>query len=335
MAHARARLGIVGAGRWGENLLRTFGALEGCEIGAVCDSNPARLESALIPEKAARSTDFHSLLADPSLAAVAIATPPRLHAIQAVSALAAGKHVFVEKPMATCHRDAQHIREEAARSGRVFMVGHLLRYHPAIVEMKRLIDKGVLGTIHHARAFRLGPAGSRSDDGPWWALAPHDLSLVRHLLDAEVVAIGARERRFADGGSEVRARARLTVGSAEFVVSTAHPRKLRRLVLEGTRDLAVFDDSLPRATLTVGARNVTLSERTPLECEAEHFLAAVLGGGRVATDAEEGCRVVAALEAGALSMARHGASVEVPSAPIASRRAAPLDDVEASVTESG
>jgi predicted dehydrogenase len=351
MSHRKSRqslsfdvlnIGVIGAGRWGANLLRCFGNVDEARIVAVCDTDPGRLRAPGIAPRARRHPKLADLLHDEAVKAVAIATPAALHAQQAVAALEAGKHVFVEKPMALGLREAQQMRDAALAAGRCLMVGHLLRYHPAIVELERLVKQGRLGRVHHVWALRLGPGATSPDDGPWWALAPHDISVVRSLLRAEILDVSARRRDFADGGSEVTADLRLGTASMTLVTSTAHPRKVRRLALVGTQATALFDDSDGKPLLAVsegtppwldrvsedalptwlygpaplpddGWKAVDFNPTEPLICEARHFVSALRHGIRVLTDADEGCRVVAVLEAGALSMSARGATTPVPS----------------------
>ncbi len=177
--------------------------------------------------------------------------------------------------------------------------------------------------------MRLGPRAASSDEGPWWSLAPHDISLVRHVLRTEVIAVSASRHDFADGGSQVSARLRLSVGSARLVASTASHQKARRLEIFGDQRSAVFDDGGARPTLTVvegaaradGAAEIELRDDEPLICEAAHFVSALLDGSRIATDAEEGCRVTAVLEAGDASISSGGRWTRV-AAPPANRRLA-------------
>lgn len=332
MAQSRVRLAVVGAGRWGRNLIRAFQAVPGCEVAAVCDSSPKRLACATIPSAARRLDALEPVLEDHGICAVAIATPPGEHAVQALAALGAGKHVFVEKPMALTVRDAIGMRDAAIRADRCLMIGHLLRYHPAIVELRRLIDAGGLGAVREAAAFRLGPPTRRSDADPWWSLAPHDLSLVRHLLRSEIVAVSARDETRGRRGAEIAARLRLTSGGASVVVSTAQARKTRLFFAVGSERTALFDDSGPAPTLRVfptlaghlqdrtpdspsswlefarsaHAEFVPVPSDEPLLCEARHFVSAILEGTRIVTDADEGCRVVAGLEAGSRSLVELG-----------------------------
>jgi UDP-2-acetamido-3-amino-2,3-dideoxy-glucuronate N-acetyltransferase len=237
------------------------------------------------------------------------------------------------------------------------MVGHLLRYHPAVSELDELIRAGRLGKIERIVALRLGPRATTNEEGPWWSLAPHDLSLVRRICRSEILAVTASRSDFGAGASTVSARLRLGNGSASLVVSTASHAKTRRLIVFGKGKTAVFDDGGETPTLTLFAATGSLDARQPsnvlyaegalpldradlgesepialvheepLRREAAHFIDALLGGCRVSTDADEGCSVTAALEAGNTSFTDGGRWVRVAPAPVPR---APRDEQEQS-----
>jgi UDP-2-acetamido-3-amino-2,3-dideoxy-glucuronate N-acetyltransferase len=324
------RIAIVGAGRWGRNLVRVFASTARCTVHAVCDVNAASLSAPELDRIPVRHVDLPSLLRDHAIDAVAIATPSPGHAHQAVAILEAGKHVFVEKPMALSLSDAERMRSAALFANRRLMVGHLMRYHAGIAELRRLVKAGAIGELRRAVTVRSGP-GASSPEGPWWALAPHDLSLLGHFFDSEILDVSA-VRRSTTEGTQVTARVRLASGTGEIVVGSGQMRKMRRLLLVGTRGSAVLDDAGPEplafllgATPTdihplrdlvlaampewrsvFPAEQLTVANEEPLRREASHFIDAVLDGSPIATDADEGCRVVAALEAGAASMNASG-----------------------------
>jgi UDP-2-acetamido-3-amino-2,3-dideoxy-glucuronate N-acetyltransferase len=325
------RVGVVGAGRWGQNLVRVFSALPEVELAAVCDvvaPPPVALG------KAEFHGDFESFLRGSRLDAVVIATPAELHATQTIAALECGHHVFVEKPMALSLRDACRMREAARGARRILMVGHLLRYHPAVVRMKQLVTSGSIGRIEKIVALRLSPGAPDAALNPWWSLAPHDLSLLRYLTATEFVEVSARHGTLG-GALLVRARVRSSGVAADIIVGASHPAKVRRLLVFGSERTACFDDGDPGPSLRLHegrlvpsdgliaeftARSwvaattweaVQLPRVEPLAAEATHFVTAALHGGRVATDADEGCRVIAALEAGSQSMSRNGEWVPV------------------------
>jgi predicted dehydrogenase len=341
----QAAIGVVGAGRWGRNLIRVFGNLERARVLAVCDTDPEKLAVLSLPSGARPTGDLAAILDDPAVDAVVIATPPSAHAAHALLALAAGKHVFVEKPMALTLGDACRMRDAARRARRQLMVGHLLRYHPAVSELDELIHSERLGKIERVVALRLGPRATTNEEGPWWSLAPHDLSLVRRICRSEILAVTASRSDFGAGASTVSARLRLSSGSASLLVSTAGHAKTRRFIVFGRRKTAVFDDGGETPTLTLfeasgspdagspsnalyaegvlplgradlgESEAVRLVREEPLHREAVHFVDALLGGCRISTDADEGCSVTAALEAGNTSFVEGGRWVRVAAAP--------------------
>jgi UDP-2-acetamido-3-amino-2,3-dideoxy-glucuronate N-acetyltransferase len=331
----RLRVGVVGAGRWGRNLVRSFSALPDAQVTAISDlARP----SADVLGGAEFFPDFHGLLESPHLDAVVIATPAELHAPQAIAAIERGRHVFVEKPMALSLRDALRMRDAARDAGVVLMVGHLLRYHPAVLQLKRWLVAGHLGQVEGVLALRLGPGTPDAVNDPWWSLAPHDLSLLRYLLPDDVTEITVR-RGTLEAATTVVAHAKVASATAHLVVSAAYPAKVRRLVVFGSERVARFDDGPGAPTLALhegplphsgnpaidiadlisdagaGFGTVHFPPVEPLAAEVAHFVSAVLSGGRVATDGDEGCRVIAVLEAGALSLSQNGTWTKVASKP--------------------
>jgi UDP-2-acetamido-3-amino-2,3-dideoxy-glucuronate N-acetyltransferase len=306
------RVAVIGAGRWGRNLVRTFGTLEEAELVAICDSNPSRLAAAGSPLRS--STDHRDLLRDRDLDAVVVATPPDTLAAITVAALDAGKHVFVEKPMALRVEDALRVSRAAKANGRRVMVGLLLLYHPAILQLKGWLDRGFLGDVTHIAARRHGAPRGLRDPGPWWSLAPHDVSLARYLLGEDPTDIVAVSETT---GRATRVRARLTFPRgcvAELSAQDGTDVKERRLVVVGTRATAVFEDGpgggsldlvtssgdeapdLRRALETRHEPAFAVIE--PLRAEALHFVRSLRDGTPFRTDIEEALRVVEILARG-------------------------------------
>jgi UDP-2-acetamido-3-amino-2,3-dideoxy-glucuronate N-acetyltransferase len=325
------QVGLVGAGRWGRNLLRALSAHPRVRVTDVCDV--VHPPSGVLGD-ARFHHSFESFLARTHVDAVVISTPAELHAPQAIAALQRGHHVFVEKPMALALRDAHRMRDAARDARRVLMVGHLLRYHPAVLRLRQWIMAGQLGRLERLVALRLGPGTADAATNPWWSLAPHDLSLFRHLANVDPTELSLRQAAPL-GGSQIMARARAPGITADIVASADHPSKVRRLVVFGSAGAACFDDGGEAPRLAIhhgpppswgsavqelagapfplheGWTPSALPRLEPLAAEVAHFVSALLDGTRVATDAEEGCRVVAALEAGAISLSQNGTWTEV------------------------
>jgi UDP-2-acetamido-3-amino-2,3-dideoxy-glucuronate N-acetyltransferase len=260
--------------------------------------------------------DASVLLADPSIDAIVVATPATTHAPLAIGALEEGKHVFVEKPMARSLAEALRMRETARRTGRRLMVGHLLLYHPAVAKLRQLVQSGALGDVQHASAERLGPPPSLVGENAWWSLAPHDVSLLQHLLESRVRHVSALNHEYPSGAALVEAHLAMSSGlSSSVFVSTVHERKIRRVRVVGTRRTAVFEDGPDGPRLVLSAShvetNVSFQPEEPLVREMRHFATSVQYGSPVPSDDAEGCEVVAVLEAGEASMAAGGESVGV------------------------
>jgi UDP-2-acetamido-3-amino-2,3-dideoxy-glucuronate N-acetyltransferase len=305
--------------------------LPDAQVSAICDL--ARPEDEVLGA-ATFHASFEGFLQGAQADAVVVSTPAELHASQAIAALESGHHVFVEKPMALDLSDALRMRDAARAARRTLMVGHLLRYHPALLRLKRWLSTGRLGTVEGILTLRLGPGTRDAAANPWWSLAPHDLSLLRYLTGADPREISARASTFG-GAPLVHASVHVASIRADVLVSAAHVAKVRRLVIFGSDGTACFDDGISGPVLSLHQGKLSRADRAsfefaspswecgprwtaarlpsvePLAAEVAHFVAAVAGDGRVATDGEEGCRVIAALEAGAQSLSEGGAAVEV------------------------
>jgi UDP-2-acetamido-3-amino-2,3-dideoxy-glucuronate N-acetyltransferase len=271
----------------------------------VCDENPSTLSTyASLSPGARLERHADDVMSAADVDAILLATPARSHAELAVAALSAGKHVFVEKPMALCHADAERMRVAADAHDRRLMVGHLMLYHPAIVRLRELLQAGVLGNVQSICSQRLGPPQAHRDDGFWWSLAPHDLSIACHLYARSPLHIVAR-RAVAPGRDLVHAHLEFDANQrATIVVGSVGSEKLRRLTVTGERGTLVFDDACRKAELfhetpRHAPRRVEFEPTEPLECELGHFVDALLDGTPIRSDATEGTHVVRLLEAGA------------------------------------
>lgn len=284
-AAPRLRVAVIGTGRWGKNLVRVFCSLAQAELVSVCDVDPVTL--AALETRAERVTDYRHILDDRRIDAVVIATPPHTHADLAVASFEAGKHVFVEKPMALCSADAWRVVRAAEKAGKRGMVGYVMLHHPAITQVKQWIDDGVLGDIRRIVAVRRGPPGGPHEPGPWWSLAPHDVSLACFLLEGEPLSVAVTERR--EGTIEGRLRFADDC-IVDISVGTDSLAKVRRLAVGGTRRVAFLDETAHRE-----------QSAEPLLLEAAHFVDGVLDDKRLRSDIAEGARVVRLLEAGIAS----------------------------------
>ena len=301
---------VIGCGNWGKNLVRNFARLGALKV--VCESEPARMEMAGREYPHVRVTNqFVSVLRDPAVQAVVIATPSDSHFPLAQESLLAGKHVYVEKPLA---RDVNHARELdrlASERNLILMVGHLLLYHPAVNLLKDLIASGELGDLLFVRSDRMNFNLARRDWSVLWDLAPHDISMMCHLLDpdnVQVTRVGGWDT-MGDGLVDVayldlsfEANHRLVPGQIRN--SWLDPHKLVRLTVNGSAKTAVLDDAqsenkLALHHLTSESRIVVeypeYTDMEPLYLECEHFLKCLITGERPRTDANNAFQVVSIL----------------------------------------
>jgi len=322
---------IVGAGYWGPNLIRNFDSLADCRVRWVCDKKPGRLR--YVHERWPHiplTEDYNEILRDPSVDAIIVATPVSTHQPLAMAALNAGKHVFVEKPLAATSEQAQAIVELAKREERVLATGHIFVYHPAVAAMKTAIERGEIGKLCYAESGRvnLGPPASEVD--VIWDLAVHDISILLYLWGqgpVEVIAYGRRflhptlidaaflHLHFADGSM------------AQHHVSWLSPEKVRRFFVAGTEGSLKFDDTVAEGKLRVIDQGVDsriglkddevkelyyrpgqvivpeLPKDEPLRIECQHFLDCIRNGQTPRADGQAGLAVVRVLEAAERSIA--------------------------------
>ncbi len=214
------RVAVVGLGYWGPNLARNFAALPGSELAWCCDASEATRHRYGAMFTGARFTDdLDEVLADDTLDAVVLATPVSTHAALAQRVLAAGKHCFVEKPMAQSVADAEAVVAAARAADRVLMVGHLLEYHPGVVKLKELIDGGDLGRVLYVYGNRLNLGKLRSDENALWSLGAHDISVLLRLAGEEPSEIGVEPFRIASTKCEHSVRRGSSFGSRGLQVS--------------------------------------------------------------------------------------------------------------------
>ena len=317
---APVRVGVVGLGYWGPNLARNLAAIPGCELAWLCDASTHARERLAPYFPNARMTDtLEDLLGDDDLNAIVLATPVPTHAELAVAVARAGKHCFVEKPLATNAADAQRAVAAAEQAGRILMVGHLLEYHPAVTRLKELIDGHELGELYYIYGNRLNLGKLRADENALWSLGAHDVSVVLHLVDEEPVECLAQGACYVREGIQdvVFCYLRFPSGIvAHLHLSWLDPHKERRITVVGSRRMTTFDDMLIEGKLTVYDKGFdedtrswgeyiarsgdTFSPRIPnvepLRIECEHFLECVRTGAQPRSDGHSGLRVVRVLE---------------------------------------
>lgn len=317
---ATPRVGVLGCGYWGKNLVRNFHALGA--LAAVHDQDAATAGE-IAARHAVETRALDALLGDADVEGIVVAAPAAQHYALTRAALEAGKHVFVEKPLALELDEAAQLVAMAEDRGLTLMVGHLLQYHPAFLELKHLVADGALGRLQYIYSNRLNLGKVRREENILWSFAPHDISMILSLVGDEpetITAVGANylHRRIADvttthldfpGGQH-----------AHVFVSWLHPFKEQKLVVVGDRSMAVFDDGEPwEGKLVVyphsidwkngkpepnraDAQPIAVTEDEPLALECRHFLDCIRSGARPRTDGAEGVRVLRVLDAAERSM---------------------------------
>ena len=310
------RIGHAGLGYWGPNLARNFGDL--AELRWLCDLSPDLLAEGAKAHPDARTTsDFDEMISDPELDAVVIATPVITHYELAKRALEAGKHVFVEKPQAQSSAEAEELLAVAEERGLVLMPGYLLLYHPAMDQLKELVDSKELGELLYLYGNRQNLGQIRRDENALWSLGSHDLSMILHLVGEEPVEAWARGESFLRSGIEDVVFCYLRFGSgvvAHMHVSWLDPHKMRKLTVVGRDKMAVFDDMDIERKVTVYDKGPVqrpaadwqvregdihipkLSREEPLRRECAHFLSLVEGEGDPLAPARQGLAVIRTLE---------------------------------------
>lgn len=308
------RVAVIGCGNWGKNLVRNFHHLGA--LATVCDADHKRLEHVAKEHRGVATTDdFDSVLKDASVSAIVIATPSDTHFNLAKQALLAGKHVYVEKPLARDVKHAEELDELATNANLVLMVGHLLLYHPAVNCLKDLIASGELGELLFVRSDRMNFNMGRRDWSVLWDLAPHDISMMSYLLDCEspeVSRVGGWDT-LGDGLVDVAyldLSFPITFDGEQKIIpgqvrnSWIDPQKVVRLTVNGTKKTAVLNDTQQEDKLALHSQTPEgrmvveypyYPDGEPLHLECEHFLQCVLRGERPRTDANNAYNVVRVL----------------------------------------
>ena len=308
-------IAVAGMGAWGQHLVRNFSTLG--VLAAVCDSSDTVMRDcrALYPSLRLVA-DFQSVLADREVTAIALATPAATHFALARAALEAGKDVFVEKPLALEPAQGEALVALAERGSRILMVGHILRYHPAVLKLQELVAAGALGKLQYVYSTRLNIGKIRTEENILWSFAPHDLSVILALLDESPVRVTSTGDAYVNSTVYDVTLTQLEFASGvkgHMFVSWLHPVKEQRLVIVGSQQMAVFDDlaehklmlyphrvewrnRVPTAIKADG-RPVPVDSTEPLQQECRHFVHAIERRTRPVTDGHEGLRVLRILDA--------------------------------------
>ncbi|HUK22939.1 MAG TPA: Gfo/Idh/MocA family oxidoreductase [Terriglobales bacterium] len=322
-------IAVLGCGYWGSHLVRNFNALG--SLRRICDVREEALSQMQRQYAIAGTQDVQAVLDDGEVKAVVIAAPAIEHFQLARRALLAGKDVFVEKPLALKSSQGRELVELASARGRILMVGHVLEYHPAIQELKELIQRGELGKIQYLYSSRLNLGKLRTEENILWSFAPHDISVILSLLGEAPSRVSAQGGSFLNPPLVDTTLSTLEFASgvkAHIFVSWLHPFKEQKLAVIGSQKMAVFDDVQSENKLVLYSHRISWRERKPiaekdgglavpiapaepLRRECEHFLECVRTRRPPRTDGRSALRVLEVLEACERSLDRQAAPVEV------------------------
>jgi predicted dehydrogenase len=332
-------IGVVGYGYWGPNLVRNLAETERTRVTWISDLRPDRLATAKLRHGAVNITgNFQDLLNDPSLDAIAIATPVASHFDLAHAALNAGKHVLVEKPLTTSSEQALQLIDTAAKKQRVLMVDHTFVYTSAVRKIRELINDGEIGQVYYYDSVRINLGIFQSDVNVLWDLAVHDLSIINYVLGRNPVAVSATAISHVPGEAENMAY--LTLFFDQSLIAHVHvnwlaPVKIRRALIGGSRKMIVYDELEGSEKLKVYDRGISIDQRPEnvyqikinyragdmwaphlqnieaLRVEAGEFVDCIESGRRPLTDGHAGLNVIRILEAAGRSIAQKGVMIEV------------------------
>ena len=331
---SRLKVGVIGAGAWGRNHVRTAAASSEAELVAICDTNPEARVSLMKQYPGATVTDSAARLLE-KVEAVIVATPATSHAELGNMAIEAGVPALIEKPFALTVADAEQLAEKAEKRNVPILVGHLLEYHPVVERLKEMLGKSELGDLYYLYSQRVNLGQIRPDENALWSFGPHDVSVALYLLGEMPVTLSAQGKSYLQQGIEDVVFLNLTFASgvmAHVQMSWLDPHKVRRLTVVGSRQMAVFDDMQPREKLTIYDKGVNrppeyrsygesltiregdifiprLPNVEPLTVQFQHFIRVVRGEEKGRADQADGVRVVRVLDAATRSLAQGGALV--------------------------
>src|SRR6202045_960176 len=330
-------VGVVGCGYWGPNLVRNFKALPNCTLKTMCDTSQARLAHLqTLYSDVEGVTDYEHMLNGVGLDAVVVATPVKHHYSLAKASLLAGKHTFIEKPMASSAAECEDLIEIAERNGLVLMVGHPFLYSAPVRKIVEIVQAGDLGEIRYINSRRLNLGLFQKDINVAWDLAPHDISIILHILGELPITVNCQGNAHVSPAIEDVTNMSLTFRQGRFATiqsSWLEPRKVREMTIVGTRRMIIYDDLQPNEKIRIYDVRVErpahydtfadfqysyhygdsyipyLKQEEPLRAECQHFLDCIEKGAKPLTGGREGLELVRILEAASTSLKNHGGPV--------------------------
>ena len=321
----KKNIAVVGCGHWGKNLVRNFSDLG--NLAAVCDPN-AEVAKQYADQYLVKNYSFSEVLNDLSIEGVVLAVPAPLHASMAIEVMNAGKHAYVEKPLAMNNLEADRMIASAEENGVQLMVGHLLQYHPIFMALRTLVESGEMGALQYIYSNRLSFGKVRSEEDVIWSFAPHDISMILSLTGHEPDSVRTEYTSILQPDIADAAIVHMEFNSglkAHISVSWLHPYKEQKLVVVGKNAMAVFDDTKPWGEKLALYRHVVrssgslpslekaeveyveVSQSEPLRNECQHFLDVVSGDVTPLTNGKEGLGVLNVLSAASLSQSKNQA----------------------------
>lgn len=328
MAHI-PRIAVIGSGYWGKNLVRNLEQLGALHL--VCDSRKEILDDAEARYGVQTTPDLECVLSDPQVEGVVIAAPAALHFQIAEKCLLRGKDIYVEKPLALRVEDGRRLVQLASERCQILMVGHILQYHPAILELRRIIRNGDLGRLQYIYSSRLNLGKLRTEENILWSFAPHDISAILFLMEETPTRVTAQGGCYIDAKRVDTTLTTCEFGSgvqAHIFVSWLHPFKEQKLTVVGSKKMAVFDDVQPKDKLVLYSHRIDWLDRTPvarksegevidlpicepLQLECEHFLRCITSRETPRTSGANAIGVLQILEACEQSLHKEGAPIPV------------------------
>ena len=330
---------VIGCGYWGPNLIRNFKALPECNVKTVCDLDKDRLAhmKTLYPD-VETTTEFDRVVEDPAIDAIAVAVPVRYHFEMSKAVLEAGKHAFIEKPMASSVKECKELLKLSIKGNLTLMLGHTFIYSPPVRKVKEIIDYGDIGVIQYISSRRLNLGLFQSDINVAWDLAPHDISIILHILGQVPVSVNCQGK--AHFNSKIEDVTNMTLnfangGFATIQSSWLDPIKIRQMTFVGSRRMLVYDDLEPIEKIKIYDKRVEtpphydtfaefhysyhhgdmyspyIKQYEPLKRECQEFFYCIKTGAKPESSGWEGLQVVQILEAASKSLRADGARIEL------------------------
>ncbi len=334
------KLGLIGCGAWGKNLLRNFANLPGCKLLWCCDEDSKQTEKLRPNYPVVKFTQNpQEVIQNTNLDAVVISTPPASHFELSRAAILADKDVFVEKPLVLEVKDGEELVRLAEEKKKILMVGHIMEYHAATLKLKEYIDGGELGKVYYLYSTRVNLGKVRDIENALWSFAPHDISMILFLLEKEPVSVTATGQCYLQKDKSIEDVVFMNMHFQDGIMAHVHvswldPHKERRLTVVGDKKMAVFDDTQSAEKIWIYDKGVEtrqdystygeyLSLRfgdvlipqipgtEPLKTECQHFIECVRNRKTPRSDGRDGLRVSKVLDAAQISLKTGGSPVNV------------------------